>query len=159
MILALLWGLIYFPVACTIAGYTRSIFATLNPFLGLGTIKRIGKDYRKILLMYIVVGFSLFGLSSIISEISLPIDLSWMGNLPALALGSLFTSYFLIVFSAILGFALYKDLDKLNLLYYVKFSDNFDEPLSTDQEDDTERNESIRIFGSQAAIKKSHRIV
>ncbi|MEO7540213.1 MAG: hypothetical protein ABIV21_09300, partial [Pyrinomonadaceae bacterium] len=45
----LLWSVFYFPAACAVAGYTRSFAATLNPFVGLDTIKRLGSYYFKIL--------------------------------------------------------------------------------------------------------------
>jgi hypothetical protein len=38
-----------------------------------------------------------------------------VGNLPAKAIGSLFSFYFWIVFSCILGFAIFKASDRLRL--------------------------------------------
>ena len=51
----LIWGLFYFPAACAVAGYTQSFSATVNPLVGLDTIKRLGLDYAKILLMGFVI--------------------------------------------------------------------------------------------------------
>ncbi len=113
--ICLLWGLIYFPAACSVAGYTRSFRATLNPTVGFDTMRRLGVDYIKILLM----GFALVVTSAIIGGVidSLfsPFDLPSMGNLPARAVNSLFAFYFLIVFSCVLGFAFYKAADRLKL--------------------------------------------
>ena len=50
-----LWGMFFFPAACAVAGYTRSFMATVNPLVGLDTIKRLGADYGKILLMGFVL--------------------------------------------------------------------------------------------------------
>lgn len=115
LFLALLWALFYFPAACAVAGYTRSFTATLNPSVGLDTIKNLGFDYAKILMMCLVlIVFS--GIAGmILSSIFAPFDLPKMGNLPAKAAGSLFSFYLSIVFSVILGYALYKNSEKLNL--------------------------------------------
>ena len=115
VLLAFLWGIFYFPAACAVAGYTRSFMATINPAVGLDTIKRLGLDYVKIWFMgLLIVIFS--GIISVILAVVLsPFDMPRMGNLPATAIGSLFTFYFSVVFSCILGYALYKASDRLNL--------------------------------------------
>ena len=41
----LLWAFFYFPAACAVAGYTRNFGSTLNPRVGIDTIKR---KYRKL---------------------------------------------------------------------------------------------------------------
>lgn len=113
--LAFLWGIFYFPAACAVAGYTRSFTATINPLVGLDTIKRLGADYAKIWLMgFLIVIFS--GVVGFILGIVLsPFNMPRMGNLAATAIGSLFTFYFSVVFSCVLGYALYKASDRLNL--------------------------------------------
>ena len=114
--LAFLWGIFYFPAACMVAGYTRSFAATINPMVGLDTIKRMGFDYVKIFLMSL---FLLFIMPAIIGGILgfmfKAFDMPGVGNLPATALASLFTFYFSVVFSLVLGYALYKNSAKLNL--------------------------------------------
>lgn len=42
-------------------------------------------------------------------------DMPGVGNLPAKFIGSLFTFYFSVVFSCVLGFAIYKASDRLKL--------------------------------------------
>ena len=73
---ALLWGLFYFPAACTVAGYTRSFAATVNPLVGLDTIKRLRFDYVKLLcmslLLTVVAGVISAVLSGIFSVFNLP---------------------------------------------------------------------------------------
>jgi hypothetical protein len=113
--LAFLWGMFYFPAACSVAGYTRSFAATIDPRVGLDTIRRLGFDYVKILLIgfLIIVAASFAGVS--LSIIFAPFEMPRMGNLPAKAFGSVFTFYFSIVFSSVLGYALYKNAARLRL--------------------------------------------
>lgn len=112
---ALLWGLFYFPAACTVAGYTRSFAATVNPLVGIDTIKRLGSDYVKLLAM----GFLIVVLSAVISTILATIfnafDLPSVGNLPATFIGAFFTFYFSVVFSCLIGYMLFKAADRLEL--------------------------------------------
>lgn len=114
-LLGFLWGVFYFPAACCVAGYTRSFVATLNPAVGLETIKLLGWDYVKLWFMglLILIASGIVGL--ILGLIFMPFDMPTFGNLPAKAVGSLFGFYFSVVFSVILGFALYKNADKMNL--------------------------------------------
>ena len=53
--------------------------------------------------------------SGVLSVIFSPFDLPSMGNLPAKAIGSLFGFYLSVVFSCIIGYALYKTADRLKL--------------------------------------------
>ncbi|HEY2865967.1 MAG TPA: B-box zinc finger protein [Pyrinomonadaceae bacterium] len=110
-----LWGLFYFPAASTVAGYTRSFVATLNPMVGLDTIKRLGFDYVKILCMGFLLLVAAIVVSFIAALIFSPFDLPGMGNIPAQAIGSLFQFYLWIVFACILGFAMFKASDRLRL--------------------------------------------
>ena len=90
--------------------------ATINPLVGLDTIKRFGVTYVKILLMGLELVVAYVIVSGIFALIFAPFDLPGFGNLPAKALGSMFTFYLSIVFSCILGYALFKNSDKLHLL-------------------------------------------
>lgn len=113
--LALIWGLFYFPAACAVAGYTRSFTATLNPLVGLDTIKRLGGSYAKILLMSLAIVIMAAFLGGIFHAILSPFDMPKFGNLPAKILESFVSFYFAIVFACVLGYALFKNSDKLNL--------------------------------------------
>jgi hypothetical protein len=115
ILLAFLWGIFYFPAACAVAGYTRSFTATLNPMVGLDTIKRLGVDYLKILAMCLVLVIFSAIVNLILSIVFAPLDLPRMGNLAVAAVGSWFTFYLSVVFSLILGYALYKNSAKMNL--------------------------------------------
>jgi hypothetical protein len=111
-----LWGLFFFPAACAVAGYSRSFMATINPLVGLDTIKRLKTDYAKILAM----GFVLLIVSGIFGVffglVFSPLDLPGMGNPVAKGCSSMITYYLSVVFACILGYALFKNSDKLQLL-------------------------------------------
>ncbi len=113
--ISLLWGLFYYPAACAVAGYTQSFGATINPLVGIDTIRRLGFDYVKILSMVILIGVMSGFIFGIISMILSPFDMPGVGNIPAKAIGSLFGFYFSVVFACIVGFALYKAADRLKL--------------------------------------------
>lgn len=110
-----LWGLFYFPVACIVAGYTRSFGATINPMVGLDTIKRLGGTYVSILFMGLVLLIASGIIGWVLGLIFAPFDMPIFGNLPARGISALFTFYFWVVFCCILGFAMYKKADKLQL--------------------------------------------
>ncbi|MGI8555686.1 MAG: hypothetical protein ACR2LT_04960 [Pyrinomonadaceae bacterium] len=75
----------------------------------------MGFDYIKILffgfLIFIVAVIIYYFLNLILSPFNLP----QLGNLPAKAVGSLFTFYFSVVFSVTLADAIYKNSAKLQL--------------------------------------------
>jgi hypothetical protein len=108
-----LWGVFYFPAACAVAGYTRSFVATINPLVGLDTIKRLGGTYVKILFMGLVLVIASAIVGEIAGAIFSPFDLPGMGNLPAKAIGALFGFFLWVVFSCILGYAIFKKSDAL----------------------------------------------
>jgi hypothetical protein len=110
-----LWGIFYFPAACCVAGYTRSFVAVMNPTIGLETIKLLGWDYVKIWFMGLIVLLMSFFIGMILGVVFMAFDMPMVGNVPAKLVGSFFGFYFSVVFSVILGFALYKNADKLNL--------------------------------------------
>ncbi|MFN0279648.1 MAG: hypothetical protein ACKVRN_13785 [Pyrinomonadaceae bacterium] len=111
----LLWGLFYFPAACAVAGYTKSFAATLNPTVGLDTIRRLGVDYIKILLMALVLVIVSGVIGAFFGIIFFAFNMPGLGNIPANAFSSLFGFYLWIVFSCVLGFALFKAGDRLKL--------------------------------------------
>jgi hypothetical protein len=111
----LLWGLFYFPAACAVAGYTRSFMATMNPSVGIDTIRRLGSSYFLILVMALLLIIASSIVGGLLGLIFLPFDLPSLGNLPAKAIGSLFGFYLSVVFSCIIGYALFKASDRLQL--------------------------------------------
>lgn len=113
--IGILWGLFYMPAACCVAGYTRSFVATINPMVGIETIKLLGFDYVKLWLMGFVLVVASFFVGMILSIIFMPFNLPTFGNIPANLIGAMFSFYVSVVFSVVLGFALYKNADKMNL--------------------------------------------
>lgn len=114
-LITFLWGAFYFPAACAVAGYTRSFRAVMNPSVGLDTIKRLGVDYVKVLLMGLAILVASGAVGVFLSVLFSPFNIPIIGNLPAKVLGSLAGFYFSVVFSCVIGFALYKAADRLKL--------------------------------------------
>jgi hypothetical protein len=113
--ICLLWGLFYFPIACAIAGYTRSFSATLNPLVGLDTIKRLGGTYLSILFMSLALLITALIINAVLASIFSAFDLPGLGNFPAMLIGNLAAFYLWIVFSCVLGYAMYKKAHRLQL--------------------------------------------
>lgn len=111
--LALLWGIFYFPLACLIAGRTVSFIAILNPVIGFDTVRRLGWDFSKIILMFLILIVSALGLNAISQTIFSPFDSPVLGNLLVKAINSFFTFYLSIVFSVFLGLTLFKNSARL----------------------------------------------
>jgi len=110
-----LWGMFYFPAACTVAGYTQSFAATVDPRVGLDTIKRLGVDYAKVLFMAFLM-LVVFGVvSAALSFVFAAFDMPGIGNLPAKAFESIVWFYLVIVFACLLGFVIFKASDRLKL--------------------------------------------
>ena len=113
--IALLWGLFFFPAACTVAGYTKSFVATVNPFVGLDTIKRLGFDYVKVLFMSLLMLIAFALASMLFAIVFTAFDMPGVGNVPAKAFESIIWFYLVIVFACLLGFVLFKASDRLRL--------------------------------------------
>jgi hypothetical protein len=103
-----LWGCIFFPAACAVAGYSRSFVATINPLVGLDTMKRLGGTYMKILLMGSVLVLMSGIIGGLVHFVLSPFDLPAVGNLPAIGVSAIVSFYIWAVFSCILGYALFQ---------------------------------------------------
>jgi hypothetical protein len=115
--IALLWAMFYFPVACAVAGYTRSFSATVNPIVGLDTVRRLGTDYVKLLGMSLLLLMASSMIAGLANLVFAPFELPIFGNLPAMTIGFVVTFYFSVVFSCLIGFALYKASPRLKLYH------------------------------------------
>jgi hypothetical protein len=111
-----LWGMFYFPAACAVAGYTQSFAATVDPRVGLDTIKRLGIDYAKVLFMAFLMLVAFAAVSAVLSFVLAAFDMPGVGNLPAKAIESIVWFYLVIVFACLLGFMIFKSSDRLKLL-------------------------------------------
>ena len=109
------WGLFYYPMALTVAGYTQSFGSVINPLVGLDTIRRMGATYFKAFGMVIVVQIVAFVVGVIVSVITSPLALPFMGNIVANFINAQFTFYFYLVIACILGLSLFKCADRLGI--------------------------------------------
>ena len=115
LLLAIGWGIFYYPMALAVAGYTQTFSSVINPLVGLDTIKRMGTTYFKafgLVLMVQIVG----GIIGIIVAIILsPFALPFVGNLPAMFVDGSLTFYFNLVIACVLGLSLFKCADRLGI--------------------------------------------
>jgi hypothetical protein len=115
LLLFILWGVFYHPMAFAVAGYTQSVGAVLNPLVGLDTIRRMGTTYFKAFAMVLVVHVVSLVVGAIITIITSPLALPFMGNLVANFIDATFTFYLNLVIACILGLALFKCADRLDI--------------------------------------------
>ena len=109
------WAIFYYPMALTVAGYTQSFGAVLNPLVGLDTIRRMGSTYFKAFGMVILVQIVGGVVGLIIALITSPFNLPFVGNLPANFISGTVTFYFNLVIACVLGLSLYKSADRLGI--------------------------------------------
>jgi hypothetical protein len=109
------WGLFYYPMALTVAGYTQSFGSVINPLVGLDTIRRMGITYFKAFAMVLLVQFVAFAAGVVIAVITSPLALPFMGNIVANFISATFSFYFNLVVACILGLSLFKCADRLGL--------------------------------------------
>ena len=109
------WALFYYPMALTVAGYTQSFGSVINPLVGLDTIRRMGSTYFKAFAMVAVVQIVAFVVGAIITLITSPLALPFMGNLVGNFINATFTFYFNLVVACILGLSLFKCADRLGI--------------------------------------------
>lgn len=112
---AVVWGIFYFPMALAIAGYTGSFTATINPLIGIDTMRRMGLVYFAAFFFCLLVQFSNLLLSGLIGYLTKSFDLPIIGNLPGSFLTAMCSFYFYLVLAFLLGSALYKTSDELGL--------------------------------------------
>lgn len=108
-LLCVIWGLFYYPMALTIAGYTQSFESVINLLVGLDTIRHMGSTYFKAFAMVLVVQF--IGLLSY----DIPIVLPFLEGLAGNFIRAILTFYLNIVMACILGLSLFKCADRLDI--------------------------------------------
>jgi len=109
------WGIFYYPMALTVAGYTQSLGSVLNPLVGLDTIRRMGVTYFKGFGMVILVQLAALIVGVIVAVVTSPFTLPFMGNLVANFINATFTFYFNLVIACVLGLSLFKSADRLGI--------------------------------------------
>jgi hypothetical protein len=115
LLLFLGWGLFYYPMALTVAGYTQSFGSVINPLVGLDTIRRMGITYFKAFAMVTLVQIVAFAVGVVIAVITAPLALPFMGNIVATFISATFSFYFNLVVACILGLSLFKSADRLGI--------------------------------------------
>ena len=114
-LLFIVWGLFYYPMALTVAGYTQSFGSVINPLVGLDTIRRMGATYFKAFAMVMAVYAVAFILAVIVYAVTSPLALPFMGNVIGNFMNATFTFYFNLVVACILGLSLFKCADRLDI--------------------------------------------
>jgi len=105
LVLALLWKLVYSPVALTVAGISRSMLQTLNPLVGAGAIARMGPLYWQAMGIYAVLAVAQW-------------VVDWpLGYIPILGsiLQGFVDSYANLCIGCVLGLAVFKKARELGL--------------------------------------------
>ncbi len=115
LLLFFAWGLFYHPMAFAVAGYTQSFGSVLNPLVGLDTIRRMRSTYFKAFAMVLVVQIVSLFVGGVISIITAPLALPFMGNVVGNFINATFTFYFNLVIACVLGLALFKCADRLGI--------------------------------------------
>jgi hypothetical protein len=115
LILAILWGIFYYPMALAVAGYTQAFGSVINPLVGLDTIKRMGATYFKAFGLVLLVQIVGMVTGIIVAIILSPFALPFVGNLPAMFIDGSLTFYFNLVIACVLGLSLFKCADRLGI--------------------------------------------
>lgn len=105
VLLALLWKVVYTPVALIVAGVTRSFWQTLNPILGAATIFRMGGTYWAAAAIYTVI-------VAIQWAVSYPLRMVPVGG--SLVIGFI-DAYVYLAIGCTLGLAVFKKAKELDL--------------------------------------------
>lgn len=114
-LLCIAWGVFYYPMALTVAGYTQSLGSVLNPLVGIDTIRRMGITYFKGFGMVIMVQLVALVVGVIVSIVTSPFAIPFMGNIVGNFINATFTFYFYLVIACILGLSLFKSADRLGI--------------------------------------------
>ena len=115
LLLGIAWGVFYYPMALTVAGYTQSFLSVLNPLVGLDTIRRMRSTYFKAFGMVLLVQFAAFIVGGVVAFILSPLTLPFVGNLVANFINGSITFYFNLVIACVLGLSLFKCADRLDI--------------------------------------------
>ena len=104
-VLAVLWKILYSPVALVAAAISRGFLATLNPLAGIGAILRMGGTYWSAMAIY-----SLIALVEIVL-------VTMLGMIPIAGrfLAAFVQSYTYLAIGCLLGFAVFKKAPELGL--------------------------------------------
>jgi hypothetical protein len=103
--LALVWKIVYTPMALTVAGLSRSILSTLNPVLGFDTMKRMGSVYWHAMGIYTVIALTQWVLGAVLGFIPIA----------GMIVYSFVAAYAYLMIGCTLGMAVFKKAVELGL--------------------------------------------
>ena len=115
LFLAVVWAVVYYPMAIAVAGYTEDVWSVVNPLVGLDTIQRMGVVYAKAFAMYVAVQAVGLVVSFAVAVVTAPFSLPLVGNLPARFIDGALAFYINLVVACLLGLALFKSADRLGI--------------------------------------------
>ena len=114
-LLLIAWGIFYCPMALTVAGYTQSFLAVINPLVGLDTIRRMRLTYFKAFGMVMLLWFISGVVGLIVAIVLSPFAMPFIGNIPANFISGGISFYFNLAVACVLGLSLYKCADRLGI--------------------------------------------
>jgi hypothetical protein len=114
-LLGFAWAIFYYPMALTVAGYTQSFLAVLNPLVGLDTIRRMGSTYFKAFGMVLIVEVASIVVGVVIAVVTSPFNMPFVGNFPGNFMSGAAVFYFNLVIACVLGLSLFKSADRLGI--------------------------------------------
>lgn len=103
LIPAILWKIVYTPIAMTVAALSRSVLSVFNPTIALDTIKRMGGVYWQAMLIYTVLVFGAWVVGFLLSFIPI------LGGI----LASFVDAYVYLCIGCTLGLAVFKKAPEL----------------------------------------------
>ena len=103
--LALLWKLVYSPIALIAAAISRSFLSTLNPVTGIDAIRRMGSVYWEAMGTYTAIAIVQFLLGAGFAFVP------FVGGF----LAAVVQSYAFLVIGCLLGFAVFKKAEELGV--------------------------------------------
>jgi hypothetical protein len=116
VLIGLLWGVFYYPMALIVAGFTQDFRSVVNPLVGLGAIKNMGLVYPKAFFMCLVIWVMGFVLKMAVSFMSKILYVPIVTDIFSIGAEGLITFYTNLVVACILGFSLYKCADQLGIV-------------------------------------------
>jgi hypothetical protein len=109
------WGILYFPVACAVAGSTRSFKVMINPLVALETINRFAGKYVRFVLMSAALVLASSAAGVICAAVLAQFALTGFANLRAVAIGVVSGLCLWTVSTCVLGYTIFRDVDKLEV--------------------------------------------
>jgi hypothetical protein len=102
---ALLWKLVYSPIALVAGGISQSFVKTMNPVVGLDAIRRMGPTYWTAMVLYTAIALVEFAVAAVLGLVP------FAGGF----LRAFVQSYSYLAIGCLLGLAVYKKAPELGL--------------------------------------------